>query len=122
MISIINYRKTTFRNFLFENISLSINQGEQTAYWAKRTGKIPFFAVPRESEPSGGEVRVNKGFYIDKLPQETVSSPINGACGLTEGEERLCALKRRRKRIEGETMRNARVTVEVLHELEGWVS
>ncbi len=121
MISIINLSKNYGSKVLFENISLSINQGEKIGLIGPNgTGKSTLFSlILGESEPSGGEVRVNKGVYIGYLPQESsFKSDYTVLAELTEGDERIMRLKTEKEKIEGENKADCARYGEVLHELE----
>ncbi len=121
MISIINLSKNYGSKVLFENISLNINQGEKIGLIGPNgTGKSTLFSlILGESEPSGGEVRVNKGVYIGYLPQESsFKSDYTVLAELTEGDERIMRFKTEKEKIEAENKADCARYGEVLHELE----
>ena len=72
MIAISKLSKNYGKKALFENISLNINAGEKIGLLgANGTGKSTLFAmILGETEPSAGEIRINKNIRIGHLPQE----------------------------------------------------
>ena len=72
MIAISKLSKNYGKKTLFENISLNINAGEKIGLLgANGTGKSTLFAmILGETEPSAGEIRINKNIRIGHLPQE----------------------------------------------------
>lgn len=121
MINIINLSKNYGQKVLFENISLNINQGEKIGLIGPNgTGKSTLFSlILRETEPSGGEVRINKGVHIGYLPQEaSFRSEHTVLAELTEGDERIMRLKEEKEKLEAKNEAGSRRYGEVLHELE----
>ncbi|MFA5232033.1 MAG: ABC-F family ATP-binding cassette domain-containing protein [Candidatus Omnitrophota bacterium] len=121
MINIIKLSKNYGPKVLFENISLNINQGEKIGLIGPNgTGKSTLFSlILQETEPSSGEVRVNKGVHIGYLPQEASFKSEHTVLGeLTEGDERIIRLKEEKERLESKNEAGSNHYGEVLHELE----
>lgn len=121
MINIIKLSKNYGPKVLFEDISLNINQGEKIGLIGPNgTGKSTlFFLILQETEPSSGEVRVNKGVHIGYLPQEaSFKSEHTVLAELTEGDERIMRLKEEKERLESKNDAGSKHYGEVLHELE----
>jgi ATP-binding cassette subfamily F protein 3 len=72
MIAIAKLSKNYGKKILFENISLNINAQEKIGLLGPNgTGKSTLFAmILGETEPSDGEIRINKNIRIGYLPQE----------------------------------------------------
>ncbi|MDD5116731.1 MAG: ABC-F family ATP-binding cassette domain-containing protein [Candidatus Omnitrophica bacterium] len=121
MINIVKLLKNYGPKVLFENISLNINQGEKIGLIGPNgTGKSTLFSlILRETEPSSGEVNVNKGVYIGYLPQEaSFKSEHTVLAELTEGDERIMRLKEEKERLESKNEAGSKYYGEILHELE----
>jgi len=121
MVNIINLSKNYGQKVLFENISLNINRSEKIGLIGPNgTGKSTLFSlILRETEPSAGEVRINKGVHIGYLPQEaSFRSEHTVLAELTEGDERIMRLKEDKERLEARNEAGSRYYGEVLHELE----
>ncbi len=121
MINIIKLSKNYGPKVLFEDISLNINQGEKIGLIGPNgTGKSTLFSlILQETEPSSGEVRVNKGVHIGYLPQEaSFKSEHTVLAELTEGDERIMRLKEEKERLESKNDAGSKHYGEVLHELE----
>ncbi|MBU0548179.1 MAG: ATP-binding cassette domain-containing protein [Candidatus Omnitrophica bacterium] len=121
MINIINLSKNYGPKVLFKNISLNINQGEKIGLIGPNgAGKSTlFFLILQETEPSSGEVRVNKGVHIGYLPQESsFKSEHTVLVELTEGDERIMRLKQEKERLEYKNDAGSKRYGEILHELE----
>ncbi|MDD5129303.1 MAG: ABC-F family ATP-binding cassette domain-containing protein [Candidatus Omnitrophica bacterium] len=121
MINIIKLSKNYGPKVLFENISLNINRGEKIGLIGPNgTGKSTLFSlILQETEPSSGEVRVNKGVHIGYLPQEASFKSEHTVLGeLTEGDERIIRLKEEKERLESKNEAGSNHYGEVLHELE----
>ena len=121
MINIINLSKNYGAKVLFKDISLNINQGEKIGLIGPNgTGKSTLFSlILQETEPSSGEVRVNKGVHIGYLPQEaSFKSEHTVLAELTEGDERIMRLKQEKERLEHKNDAGSKHYGEVLHELE----
>jgi len=121
MINIIKLSKNYGPKVLFEDISLNINQGEKIGLIGPNgTGKSTLFSlILQETEPSSGEVRVNKGVHIGYLPQEaSFKSEYTVLAELTEGDERIMRLKEEKERLESKNEAGSKHYGEVLHELE----
>jgi len=121
MINIIKLSKNYGPKVLFEDISLNINQGEKIGLIGPNgTGKSTLFSlILQETEPSSGEVRVNKGVHIGYLPQEASFKSEHTVLGeLTEGDERIMRLKEEKERLESKNEAGSKRYGEALHELE----
>jgi len=121
MISIINLSKNYGSKVLFEGISLSINKGEKIGLVGPNgTGKSTLFSlILQESEPTSGEVQVNKGIRIGYLPQESsFESKHTVLSELTEGDEKIVELKLKKDKLEADNQADSKLYGEVLHELE----
>ena len=72
MIAISKLSKNYGKKILFEDISLSINVGEKIGLLGPNgTGKSTLFSmILGETEPSAGEISINKNIRIGYLPQE----------------------------------------------------
>jgi len=121
MINIIKLSKNYGPKVLFEDISLNINQGEKIGLIGPNgTGKSTLFSlILQETEPSSGEVRVNKGVHIGYLPQEaSFKSEHTVLAELTEGDERIMRLKEEKERLESKNDAGSKRYGDILHELE----
>jgi len=121
MINIIKLSKNYGPKVLFEDISLNINQGEKIGLIGPNgTGKSTLFSlILQETEPSSGEIRVNKGVHIGYLPQEASFKSDHTVLGeLTEGDERIMRLKQEKENLESRNEAGSKRYGETLHELE----
>ena len=121
MINIIKLSKNYGPKVLFEDVSLNINQGEKIGLIGPNgTGKSTLFSmILQETEPSSGEVRLNKGVHIGYLPQEaSFKSEHTVLAELTEGDERITRLKEEKERLESRNDAGSKRYGEILHELE----
>jgi len=121
MISIINLSKNYGQKVLFENISLNISEGEKIGLVGPNgAGKSTLFSLLLgESEPSSGQVRVNKDVRIGYLPQESsFKSERTLLAELTEGDSRVMHLKKEKESLESANQAGSGRYGEVLHELE----
>ena len=121
MINIINLSKSYGPKVLFEDISLNINQGEKIGLIGPNgTGKSTLFSlILQETEPSGGQVRLNKGVQIGYLPQEaSFKSEHTVLVELTEGDARIMRFKEEKEMLESKNEAGSKRYGEVLHDLE----
>jgi len=121
MITIINLSKNYGKKVLFENISLSVNQGEKIGLIGPNgSGKTTLFAlILREIEPSAGSVVVHKNIHIGYLPQEAnFKSEASVLSELTDGDERIMHLKKEKEGLEERNAAGSKRYGEVLHNLE----
>jgi len=121
MINIIKLSKNYGPKVLFEDISLNINQGEKIGLIGPNgTGKSTLFSlILQETEPSSGEVRVNKGVHIGYLPQEaSFKSEQTVLAELIEGDERIMRLKEEKDKLESKNEAGSKRYGDILHELE----
>jgi ATP-binding cassette subfamily F protein 3 len=121
MIAIVNLSKNYGKKVLFEDISLTINRNEKIGLIGPNgTGKSTLFSlILGETEPSSGEVSVNKNTYIGHLPQEaSFHSERTVLSELTEGDERIARLKKEKESLEEKGNAGSKLYGEILHELE----
>jgi ATP-binding cassette subfamily F protein 3 len=121
MIAVTNLSKNYGKKVLFEDVSLTINQGEKIGLIGPNgTGKSTFFSmILGETEPSKGEVKVHKGVHIGHLPQEaSFKSEHTVLSELTEGDERIMRLKKEKETLEEDNAAGSKRYGEVLHQLE----
>jgi ATP-binding cassette subfamily F protein 3 len=121
MIAITNLSKNYGNKVLFEDVSLGINQGEKIGLIGPNgTGKSTLFSmILGDTEPSKGDVRVNKGVHIGHLPQEaSFKSERTVLSELTEGDERIMRLKKEKDELEEKNEAGSIRYGEVLHQLE----
>jgi ATP-binding cassette subfamily F protein 3 len=121
MISITNLSKNYGRKILFQNISLNINQGEKIGLVGPNgSGKTTLFSlILRETEPSAGNIQINKGIRIGYLPQESsFKSERTVLSEVTEGEDYIIRLEKEKKQLEEKDKADSERYAEILHELE----
>ena len=121
MISITNLSKSYGKKILFQNISLNINRGEKIGLVGPNgAGKTTLFSlILQETEPSTGEVRVNKGVRIGYLPQESsFKSERTVLAEVTEGEDLIMRLHKEKEHLEAANKADSMRYAEILHELE----
>ncbi|MFA5090823.1 MAG: ABC-F family ATP-binding cassette domain-containing protein [Candidatus Omnitrophota bacterium] len=121
MITISSLSKYYGKKVLFEDISLSINRGEKIGLIGPNgAGKTTLFSlILGETEPSSGDIRVNKNINIGYLPQEAhFHSATSVISELTEGDERILRLKREKEELEVKNEAASRRYGDILHNLE----
>jgi len=121
MITITNLSKNYGQKVLFEDITLSINQGEKIGLIGPNgAGKSTLFSlILQEIESSKGEVRVNKGVHIGYLPQEaSFKSERTVLSELTEGDDRIMRLRKEKEELEEKNAAGSRRYGDILHQLE----
>jgi len=121
MITIANLSKNYGPKALFENITLNINSGEKIGLIGPNgSGKSTFFSLLLgETEPSSGQVRINKNVHIGYLPQESSFNSERSVLGeLTEGDDRILRLKKEKSGLEDKNLAGSSRYGEVLHQLE----
>ena len=121
MITISNLSKNYGKKVLFENISLTINQGERIGLIGPNgAGKSTLFSlILGETESTAGEVRLNKNTHIGYLPQEAhFNSTKTVLAELTEGDQRIMGLKKEKEKLEEEGAAGSKRYGDVLHNLE----
>ena len=121
LITISNLSKSLGKRMLFNNISLTIDQGEKIGLIGPNgAGKSTFFnLLLGELEPSSGSVQINKNIRIGYLPQESqFSSDRTVMQELLEGDKTIQKLLKEKNHLE-ETNEAASMRYgEVLHELD----
>lgn len=121
LITISNLSKSLGKRMLFNNISLTIAEGEKIGLVGPNgAGKSTFFnLLLGEIEPSSGSIQINKNCRIGYLPQESkFNSDRTVMQELLEGDKTIQKLLKEKDRLE-ETNEAATMRYgEVLHELE----
>jgi ATP-binding cassette subfamily F protein 3 len=121
MISLTNLSKNYGKKILFNNLSLSIYQGEKIGLIGPNgTGKSTLFSILLgETEPSAGTVQVNKNVRIGYLPQESsFKSDRTVLLELLEGDDTLMRLKKEKDELEIKNEAASHRYGDVMHELE----
>jgi ATP-binding cassette subfamily F protein 3 len=121
MITIANLSKNYGNKVLFENISLTVNEGEKIGLIGPNgAGKTTLFSlILQEIEPSAGSVSVHKNIHIGYLPQEAnFRSEASVLSELTDGNERIMRLKKEKEALEERNAADSERYGEVLHNLE----
>ncbi len=121
MINLNNLSKNYGSKVLFEKVSLSINRGEKVGLIGPNgAGKSTLFSlILGDLEPSSGAVQISKNIHIGHLRQEASFKSENTVLSeLTEGEERILALKKEKELLEEENEAGSKRYGEVLHNLE----
>ncbi|MEK6567149.1 MAG: ABC-F family ATP-binding cassette domain-containing protein [Candidatus Omnitrophota bacterium] len=121
MINLSNLSKNYGSKVLFEKVSLSINRGEKVGLIGPNgAGKSTLFSlILGDLEPSSGAVQISKNFHIGHLRQESSFRSENTVLSeLTEGEERILALKKEKELLEEKNEAGSKRYGEILHNLE----
>ncbi|MCX5707745.1 MAG: ABC-F family ATP-binding cassette domain-containing protein [Candidatus Omnitrophica bacterium] len=121
MITILNLSKNYGKKILFQNISITINNGEKIGLIGPNgTGKSTLFSLLLgETEPSSGDVQVNRNLRIGYLPQESsFHSEHTVLSELTEGDKTIVALKKEKEELEDKNLAGTDRYGEVVHEME----
>lgn len=121
MITITNLSKNYDKRMLLDGVSLAINRNEKIGLIGPNgTGKTTLFSIILgEVEPSSGKVEINKNVHIGYLPQEAhFDSQRSVLEELTEGDERINALKEEQRRLEENNEAHTEQYGELLHKLE----
>jgi ATP-binding cassette subfamily F protein 3 len=121
MISLSNLCKNYGKKILFEDLSLTINKGEKIGLIGPNgAGKTTLFSlVLGETEPSSGNVQVNKNTRIGHLPQESsFKSEHTVLSELTQGDKTVMQLAREKEELEEKNEAGLDRYGEVLHSLE----
>lgn len=122
MINITNLSKSYGKKVLFQDISLSINAGEKIGLLGPNgTGKSTLFSmILGETEPSSGDIRLNKNIRIGYLPQEASFHSEHSVLGeLLEGDSEISSLNREKEELERTNRADSRRYGEILERLEG---
>ena len=121
MITILNLSKNYGKKVLFQDICLTINKGEKIGLIGPNgTGKSTLFSlILGETEPSSGDVQVNRNLRIGYLPQESsFHSEHTVLSELTEGDKTVVELKKEKEGLEDKNLAGTDRYGQVLHELE----
>lgn len=121
MISVNNVSKNYGQKILFQNISFSINKGEKIGLIGPNgAGKSTFFSLLLgETEPSNGNIQVNKGLRMGYLPQEaSFKSDQTVLSEITEGDREILKLVKEKEELELNNRADSNRYGEILHELE----
>ena len=121
MINLSNLSKNYGSKVLFEKVSLSINRGDKVGLIGPNgAGKSTLFSlILGDLEPSSGAVQISKNFHIGHLRQESSFRSENTVLSeLTEGEERILALKKEKELLEEKNEAGSKRYGEILHNLE----
>jgi ATP-binding cassette, subfamily F, member 3 len=121
MVTITNLSKSYGKKVLFDNVSLNINRQEKIGLIGPNgSGKSTLFSlILQETEPSQGEVRINKNTYIGHLPQEaSFRSERTLLAELTEGDALIMRLKNEKEGLEEKNQAGSKHYGEILHHLE----
>lgn len=121
MITLLNLSKNYGKKILFDNISLSIYQGEKIGLIGPNgSGKTTLFSmILKECEPSSGNIQVNKGIRIGYLPQEShFKSEHTVLSELIEGDATIIRLKKEKEQLEKNNAADSKRYGEILHDLE----
>ncbi|MDO8747722.1 MAG: ABC-F family ATP-binding cassette domain-containing protein [Candidatus Omnitrophota bacterium] len=121
MINLNNLSKNYGSKILFEKVSLSINRGEKVGLIGPNgAGKSTLFSlILGDLEPTSGAVQISKNIHIGHLRQEASFKSENTVLSeLTEGEERILALKKEKELLEEKNEAGSKRYGEILHNLE----
>ena len=121
MITITNLSKQYGRKILFDRLSLNIEREEKIGLVGPNgAGKTTLFMLLLgETEPSSGNVVVNKNIHIGYLPQEaSFKSQSEVLSELTEGDERIIRLKKEKAELEEKGEAGSTRYGEILHSLD----
>ncbi len=121
MIIINNLSKSYGKKVLFNNLSLAINPGEKIGLIGPNgAGKTTLFSlILGDTEPSSGNIQVNKNIRIGYLPQESsFRSERTVLSELTEGDKTVMQLKKEMEDLEGKNEAGSNRYGEILHNLE----
>jgi ATP-binding cassette subfamily F protein 3 len=121
MINIINLSKSYGKKVLFNNLSLTINPNEKIGLIGPNgAGKTTLFSlILGDTEPSSGNIAVNKNIRIGYLPQESsFHSERTVLSELTEGDKTVMQLKKEKEELEESNDAGLDRYGEILHKLE----
>jgi len=121
VITITNLSKQYGRKILFDRLSLNIEREEKIGLVGPNgAGKTTLFMLLLgETEPSSGNVVVNKNIHIGYLPQEaSFKSQSEVLSELTEGDERIIRLKKEKAELEEKGEAGSTRYGEILHSLD----
>jgi len=121
MITISELSKSYGRKVLFENISLSINNGEKIGLLGPNgAGKSTLFSmILGQTEPSSGTISINKNIRIGYLPQEaSFSSEQTVLSELIEGDEEINRLNKEKEELENRNLADTKRYGEILDRME----
>jgi len=121
MIAINNLSKNYGQRVLFNDLTLSINEGEKIGLIGPNgAGKSTLFnIILQEIEPSSGSVQVNKNTRIGYLPQEaSFKSDQTVLAEVSEGDSLIISLKKEKETLEEKNQAGSNRYGDVLHQLE----
>ena len=121
MIIINNLSKNYGKKILFHKLCLNINREEKIGLIGPNgSGKSTlFYLILGETEPSCGDIRINKNLRIGYLPQEaSFKSEHTVLSELTIGDATVMRLKKEKEQLEEKNEAGTKRYGEVLHELE----
>lgn len=121
MITINNLTMGFTQRTLFKDVTFSIFPNEKIGLTGPNgAGKTTLFSIIRgEREALAGEIQVQKGINIGYLPQEAkFKSERTVMQELTEGDDRIKALRREKRKLEDENKAASHRYGDVLEELE----
>ncbi len=121
MITINNLTMGFTQRTLFKDVTLSIFPNEKIGLTGPNgAGKTTLFSIIRgEREALAGDIQIQKGINIGYLPQEAkFSSQRTVMEELTEGDDRIKALRKEKRKLEDENKAATARYGDVLEELE----
>ncbi|HOW35579.1 MAG TPA: ATP-binding cassette domain-containing protein [Candidatus Omnitrophota bacterium] len=121
MITLNNLTKNFDQRVLLDGVSISIYRNEKIGLTGPNgTGKTTLFSIILgETEPSGGEVQIQRNIKIGYLPQEShFDSTKTVLEELMAGDETIIALKKEKKELEETHKADSMRYGDILHELE----
>jgi len=121
MIAINNLSKNYGQRVLFDNLTLSINEGEKIGLIGPNgAGKSTLFnIILGEIEPSSGTFQINKNTRIGYLPQESsFKSNQTVLTEVSEGDDLIISLKKEKELLEENNQAGSNRYGDVLHQLE----
>jgi len=121
MININNLSKSYGKKVLFNNLSLTISPGEKIGLIGPNgAGKTTLFSlILGDTEPSSGNIQVNKNVRMGYLPQESsFRSERTVLSELTEGDRNIMQLRKEMEELEAKNEAGSDKYGEILHNLE----
>ena len=121
MITINNITMGFTKRTLFKDVTLSVFPKEKIGLTGPNgAGKTTLFSIIlKEIEPLAGNVQIQKNINIGYLPQESKFHSQKTVIGeLTEGDDRIRALKAEKRKLEDEHKADTDRYGDIMHELE----